>query len=96
MEFRDFWQEYPRRIGKEQATKEWGKLKPEIHDKVMKSLRDHKRFTWAGKEKKYIPHASTWLHKKRYEDEIEVDESVIDLEDFYHTEEEIKGALYGQ
>ena len=34
---------------------------------------DHLEF-WGGQEKQFIPHASSWLNAKRWEDEIELNE----------------------
>ncbi len=68
-EFASFWEKYPRRIGKGKAFREFQKVKSERVDilegleKQLPSLRE--------REIQYIPHPSTWLSQRRWEDEVE-------------------------
>jgi hypothetical protein len=71
--FPEFWAAYPRKTAKAEAKREWDKLKPDAatFDKIMKCLEWYKRHEWSDKEKQFTPHARTWLHQKRWEDEPE-------------------------
>ncbi|GAA1765945.1 hypothetical protein [Streptomonospora arabica] len=72
--FDDFWSVYPRRVGKTEARKAWGKaLKrgadPEHIVEAARIYRDDPRR--AQSDIKYTAHASTWLNQERYADEPE-------------------------
>ncbi len=78
-EFSAFWDSYPRKIGKNNAWKAWAKLKPPP-DEVLTALEAQKQCDqWQRDGGKYIPHPTTWLNGKRWEDEVEVIE-VINLD----------------
>jgi len=64
-----FWKEYPRKENKSYAKTVWMKLKPdkELFNKIIYAVDCHKK-KW--NDPQYIPHASTWLNKKRWEDEM--------------------------
>jgi uncharacterized protein YdaU (DUF1376 family) len=64
-----FWKNYPRKISKELAKKSWLKINPddELTEKIIKAVSYQKL---SEREEKFIPHASTWLNGKRWEDEI--------------------------
>lgn len=72
--FNDFWDNYPRKVSKGQAEITFYKLKPskELVDKMVLKLQALIKNNWAKREKDKIPHASTWLNAKGWEDEIEV------------------------
>lgn len=69
----DFWPIYPRKIARHAARKEWLRIKPwtqETCNDIFAGL--HRYLTYweeQGTEKEYIPHARTWLHQRRWEDE---------------------------
>ena len=72
--FDSFWSSQLRKIGKGAARKEYLK-----HAKTVE-MAEHINGKWleqrdyyAKKEKEYIPHARTWLHQERFDDEIEDD-----------------------
>ena len=70
--FRLFWKFYPRKIGKSNAWMVWKKkVKPLFELDVIESLRSQIDAGMFGTDKKFIPHARTWLNQKRWEDEIE-------------------------
>lgn len=65
-----FWDEYPRKTAKAVAKKSWMKLKPDpdLLRRMIATL------TWQKQSKQWaedgiIPHASTWLNQRRWEDE---------------------------
>jgi len=66
--FDDFWELYPRKESKSAASKNWLKLTPDEQSKAITDCQ--KRYEQS--ERKYIPHASTYLNGKRWEDEIYV------------------------
>lgn len=74
--FDEFWQLYPRKVGKGQALKAWKaankKANPEA---IVAGLRAHLP-GWAKSEAKFIPHATTWLNGERWADEVEQPQSV--------------------
>ncbi|MHA7114659.1 helix-turn-helix domain-containing protein [Pseudomonas promysalinigenes] len=71
--FDRFWALYPRKVGKSAAEKVWKKLKVTagLFDLMAKSLAAWTVSTdWTKDNGQYIPHASTWLNGKRWEDEL--------------------------
>jgi len=71
--FNLFWLEYPRKISKGTAEKAWIKIKPskELVEKIILSVKNHKNTKqWKESEGKFIPHPTTFLNGKRYEDEL--------------------------
>lgn len=70
--FDEFWSRYPRKAGKSEAVKAWGKAIKNGADpaSLLAAVKAHADYYVAAKtEQQYIPHASTWLNQKRYEDE---------------------------
>lgn len=72
--FEKFYFSYPRKVGKANVEKWFNKNKPdeELFNKIMTALEEHKK-TKQWQDKQFIPHPSTWLNQKRWEDEIEID-----------------------
>lgn len=73
--FLRFWSEYPRKVAKAKALKTWESLKPtdELFGKIMQALRTQKQSEQWNKDKgQFIPHPTTWLNQRRWEDETEV------------------------
>ena len=71
-DFLKFYDEYPKHKGKEQAWKAWQKLNgtvPTVDDLILKIQEQSKSEQWTKDDGKYIPHPSTWLNDKRWEDE---------------------------
>jgi DNA-binding transcriptional MocR family regulator len=67
--FAEFWERYPRRIGKAAARKAYEKaLKVGTHDDIMFGL-SQQMPSLASREQQYIPHPSTWLTQERWNDE---------------------------
>jgi hypothetical protein len=77
-EFLNFYEEYPRRVDKSGAWKAWEKCngnRPEI-DLLLEILSRHKKTDqWTRDDGKYIPYPATWINKRRWEDEVEVEPS---------------------
>ena len=70
MQFDEFWNLYPRKVAKLVAKRIWGRLTKKDKEFISIMLPQH-LLRWKDKELQYIPHASTWLNQKRWEDELE-------------------------
>lgn len=71
--FNRFWQKYPRKTDKTKAKAKWGKLKmtPALFEQIMTSLAAQCMSAgWQKDDGQFIPHPTTWLHNKRWEDEV--------------------------
>ena len=77
--FDQFWESYPRKVGKDEALKAWTKINPDddLAQDIIESVEAQKEGQLSSKlhEKKYIPHPATWLNAGRWQDEVEYDES---------------------
>lgn len=72
--FAEFWEAYPRKVGKVVAEKAWRKLAPtaELRQIIHDALETHKRGPqWTKDQGQFIPHPATWLNQRRWEDETE-------------------------
>jgi hypothetical protein len=70
--FVEFWKAYPRKTNKDFAEKVFAKLKVDeaLLTKMITAIYVQNKSVWKDKEQQYIPHPSTWLNGKRWEDEI--------------------------
>lgn len=71
--FASFWKLYPRKVSKDAAQRAWAKLKltTGLFDTICESLaRQCLSTDWTKDSGQFIPHASTWLNGKRWDDEI--------------------------
>lgn len=71
-EFMQFWNTYPKTAGKHAAFLAFQKVNPQNGDleKIIESVKKHQGLEqWQRDDGKYIPHASTWLNQRRFEDE---------------------------
>jgi hypothetical protein len=71
--FEVFWSVYPRRVAKQAAFLVWKKLAPtpELVAIIVAAVERQRRTIWRSTESQFIPHASTWLNGRRWEDEID-------------------------
>jgi len=70
--FDKFWSSYPRKVAKPEALKAWVKHKPDeaLLTAILRGLEVAKKSKdWLKDEGQYIPHPSTWLNQRRWEDE---------------------------
>lgn len=68
--FEKFWEAYPKGKSKQAAISAWDALKPDdsmLHAMALGLMRDMGSDQW--KDPHYIPHASTWINQRRWEDE---------------------------
>jgi len=71
--FDDFWLHYPRKTSKSTAQKIWAKLKPTEDQLFLITKNINSRLAagdWDLGRKDFIPHPSTYLNGKRWEDEV--------------------------
>ena len=71
-DFEDFWKVYPKKVNKKKAFEAWKKtneIRPSLEDllKVVRGQAQSK--DWKKDGGQFIPHPSTWLNGKRWEDE---------------------------
>lgn len=72
-DFERFWKAYPRRDGKQEAWRAWSNA--EIDSTLTDKIIDHvnrRRNLWEWKKEggQYIPHASTFINQRRWEDDL--------------------------
>lgn len=71
-QFEDFYKQYPRKVKKQDVKKWFNKNKPskELFNKIIDGLNEFKKSKdWTKDNGQYIPHPTTWLNQKRWEDE---------------------------
>jgi len=71
--FDRFWTEYPRKVAKQAARKAWSKIKPtqELAETILEAIEHHKLTRqWIKDDGQFIPHPSTFLNQRRWEDQI--------------------------
>lgn len=71
--FANFWNPYPRKTANVQAQKAWAKLNPspELQAQILAALAVQKQSEqWKKDGGEFIPHASTWLNQRRWEDQL--------------------------
>ena len=66
--FSEFWNAYPRKVGKKAAMLKYNRIRPELHAKIMAALEAHKQ-SKQWQNPMYIPHPTTWLNQERWDDE---------------------------
>jgi hypothetical protein len=70
-EFDIFWESYPRKVGKTKAQRVWGRLSRVDRLAALQALPEHVTM-WRIKQvtADYIPHPTSWLNARRWEDEL--------------------------
>ena len=73
--FEDFWQLYPKRVGRGAAERAWKKIRPDaaLFEIIMQSVRENiaRNQNWRRDNGQYIPNPSTWLNQERWQDDIQ-------------------------
>jgi len=68
-----FWAACPRKVGKGAAERAWRKIAPDesLAMRIVQAMTEQRaQEQWKRDGGKFIPHPSTWLNEKRWEDEI--------------------------
>ena len=69
MDFLTFWTIYPRKVGKPAALKSWLRQKPPIGAVLAALEWQRGDEQWVKDGGQFIPHPSTYLNNRRWEDE---------------------------
>ena len=78
--FEEFWSVYPRHEDKQAAKKAFDKIDPDddLFQVMMKAIADWKQSDqWQEDGGKFIPYPSSWLNKRRWEDEVPLKKAVV-------------------
>ena len=69
--FDRFWAVYPIRVKKNVAQTSWLKLAPDdaLTDTIVADVERRVKDEWIGENAKYVPHPTTYLNQRRWEDE---------------------------
>jgi len=70
--FDAFWQSYPRKVAKDGARKAWAKIRPDEPTvaAIFSALTWQRGSeSWRKNGGQFVPHPSTWLNNRRWEDE---------------------------
>lgn len=68
----EFWAAWPKKVAKPTAARAFAKVdpSPELLSKILASVAAQSRTEkWLKDSGEYIPHPSTWLNQRRWEDE---------------------------
>lgn len=71
--FEEFWQQYPRKVGKDDAAKAFAARKPDAQllEVMLAALaRQRASEQWRKDGGQFIPHPATWLRQGRWQDEV--------------------------
>lgn len=71
--FEQFWLDYPRKVSKDAARKEWLRRSPDaaLVAVILGALAVHKASQqWTKDGGEFIPHPRTWLHQGRWQDDV--------------------------
>ena len=76
-DFTAFWTAYPKKVGKGNAFEQWKRIKgrPSVEVLIQAVKKQQRSEDWTKERGKFIPHPSTWLHQRRWEDEVDVRKS---------------------
>ena len=84
--FDRFWSVYPRHVAKQNARKEFDKANVDetLLQTMLTAIEKSKRSEqWTKDNGQFIPHPSTWIHQKRWEDDLPVAKvKVLPAQDF--------------
>lgn len=72
-EFEEFWSVYPRKVAKIKAWESYQRLNPQngLHQKILRSVAEHEKTgQWQKDGGEFIPHPTTFLNQKLFDDEL--------------------------
>ena len=78
--FNKFWEAYPKKVKKSVAFKKWKTLKPseKLFKDIMRALKNQKEsYDWQKENGRFIPHPTTWLNQRRWEDITEAEKKEV-------------------
>lgn len=71
--FAEFWQQYPKKVGKKAAQTSWKRLKPDadLFERIMQAVAIAKASDqWQREGGRFIPNPATWINQGRWDDEL--------------------------
>lgn len=71
--FERFWAAYPKKVGKRDAVKAWGRLHPDdaLLTRMLAAIEQQKQSDqWTRDGLAFVPNPSTWLNQERWTDEL--------------------------
>ena len=84
LRFDEFWNAYPKKVGKQYALKAWNKIKPtaELHEAIMQAVNAQKHSEqWRRDNGRFIPNPATWLNGGYWDNSEEVSMDAGDQRD---------------
>jgi hypothetical protein len=72
--FNQFWEAYPKKVGRDAALKSWEKVKPPIDDVIYSLAWQKQTEQWHKNNGQFIPNPSTYLNQGRWKDEAPIEE----------------------
>jgi hypothetical protein len=72
--FNQFYEAYPKKVGRDAALKSWQKVKPPIDDVIYALAWQKQSEQWHKNNGQFIPNPSTYLNQGRWKDEAPVEE----------------------
>lgn len=78
-EFEEFWNSFPKKVGKGDAFNAWNKINPSktLQAKMIKAIEEQgKSRQW---KQGYIPNPSTWLNQGRWDDKLEPSKKMLKI-----------------
>lgn len=72
--FNQFWEAYPKKVGRDAALKSWEKVKPPIDDVIYSLGWQKQTEQWIKNNGQFIPNPSTYLNQGRWKDEAPIEE----------------------
>jgi hypothetical protein len=95
--FESFYQLYPKKVSKEKTKLWFIKNKPndQLFEKIIQSLKNNieNNMQWKKDNGQYIPHPTTWLNQKRWEDEINIESSFDEIRKQCEEDDKREGRL---
>ena len=74
-DFKAFWQDYPKKVGKLSALKAWSKARLPPIEKILQAITEQKSSEqWRKNGGEFIPHPATWINAGRWDDVVRVEE----------------------
>jgi len=73
--FDEFWNFYPKKVGKEAARKAWNKLKLNVDDVIIALVWQKESDQWRRNDGQFIPNPATYLNQGRYSDPQPIEQS---------------------
>ena len=84
--FDEFYDIYPKKVGKQDAIKAWRALKADdtlIHA-IIADVNRRINGEWKGADKHFIPHPATYIRGRRWEDETQINERIEVSKDWHN------------